>query len=116
MKKVDNTILWLQQATQALKEVEHYLRELNHELDTQHEKYIRHEVRAEYGPDKEDEIMEFVKGELGEKAYNMTVHEVMREIGSAEQCEWCGMTTNEHVELMTNLGDEQICTYCKQNG
>jgi hypothetical protein len=28
MKKVDNTILWLQQATQALKEVENYLREL----------------------------------------------------------------------------------------
>lgn len=117
MKKIDNTILWLQSATNALKEVENYLREVNKELDQQQDKYLRQEITAEYGKDKVDEIMDFVRGELGAKSYSMTISEIMDEIGSADQCEWCGTTTNIHsAEIMSSLGDEKVCIYCKGNG
>lgn len=117
MKKIDNTILWLQQATNALKEVEHYLKEVNRDLDIQQDKYLRQEITAEYGKDKVSEIMEFVRGELGDKSYSMTIREVMDEIGSADQCEWCGATTNIHsAEIMGYVGDEKVCIDCKGNG
>lgn len=117
MKKIDNTILWLQQATNALKEVEHYLKEVNRDLDIQQDKYLRQEITAEYGVDKVSEIMEFVRGELGDKSYSMTIGEIMDEIGSADQCEWCGTTTNIHsAEIMRSVGDEKVCVDCKGNG
>lgn len=117
MKKIDNTILWLQSATNALKEVENYLREINRELDQQQTRYLEREIELEYGKDKVSEIMDFVRGELGDKSYSMTVGEIMDEIGSADQCEWCGTTTNIHsAEIMGYVGDEKVCVYCKGNG
>jgi uncharacterized protein (DUF2164 family) len=117
MKKIENSILWLQQANKALQEVENYLRELNHELDKRHDEYIMHEIIADYGADKSEQIWEFVAYELGNKHYDMTVREVMDEIGSADQCEWCGLTTNEFSsEVITWLGDEKLCITCKSGG
>jgi uncharacterized protein (DUF2164 family) len=117
MKKIDNTILWLQSATNALKEVENYLREINRELDQQQEKYLQREIELEYGADKVEYMMEFVRGELGAKSYSMTVSEIMDEIASADQCEWCGTTTNIHsAEIMSSVGDEKVCIDCKSNG
>lgn len=117
MKKLETTILWLVQANNALREVENHLRELNYELDKQQDINIENEVRSEYGPDKVDRIMEFVTGELGEARFGMTIREVMDEIGGADMCEWCGETTIKHAsEIMTWLGDEKICVYCKSNG
>lgn len=117
MKKVENSILWLQQANKALQEVENYLRELNHELDKRHDDYIKNEIVAEYGWDKLDQIWEFVTDELGNEHYEMTVRDVMDEIGSADMCEWCGLTTNKHSsEVIVWLGDEKLCTTCKSGG
>jgi hypothetical protein len=117
MKKLDNTIEWLMRATQMLKEAEIELRELNYQLDKNHDTNLRNEIRAEYGKDKVETIMEFVIAEIGDKYQTMTIREIMNEIGSADMCEWCGETTNLHsAEIMSNVGDEQVCVYCKGNG
>jgi hypothetical protein len=117
MKKIDKTIEWLVSATKALQEVENHLRELNHELDTKHRSQLTKEIIAEYGPDKVDNILDYVDAELGEKQYEMTVRELMDDIGSAEMCEWCGETTNQYAaEIMSELGTEKVCIYCKGNG
>jgi len=117
MKKLDNTIEWLMRATQMLKEAEIELRELNYQLDKNHDINLRNEIRAEYGKDKEDRIMEFVTEEIGEQYQTMTIRSIMNEIGSADMCEWCGETTHIHsAEIMSNVGDEVVCIYCKGNG
>jgi hypothetical protein len=117
MKKIDTTIEWLKNATNALQEVENHLRELNYQLDKRHDINLRNEIRSEYGADKVERIMDYVVGEIGERYQEMTIQEIMDDIGSSDMCEWCGETTYKHsAEIMSSVGDEKVCVYCKGNG